>query len=102
MVDSFNWCPISSKYKSIKSRNSILISHVSEMYVIYAYTFYTSIFEVVCEKIVLKWAEKKGGYAHKLSCLWLVLAGKKIFFKPSAFESEIHPSHKSSICILCT
>ena len=22
-------------------------------------------------------------------------------FKPSAFESEIHPSHKSSICTLC-
>ena len=30
-----------------------------------------------------------------------VFAKDRFFIKPSAFESEIHPSHKTSFCTLC-
>ena len=35
--------------------------------------------------------------------MWLFLFALRIAFfnKPSAFESEIHPSHKTSFCTLC-
>ncbi len=43
------------------------------------------------------------------SCIWQlrrklvmgVMAKADYTHKPSAFESEIHPSHKSEICTLC-
>ena len=35
--------------------------------------------------------------------MWLFsdFAKDRFFFQPSAFESEIHPSHKTSFCTLC-
>ena len=53
---------------------------------------------VVREKISPDTGKKEGGYAQnekrKPSCGRC----KKHLTKPSAFESEIHPSHKSKIC----
>ena len=57
---------------------------------------------VVSEKNKPGYGQKKeGGYAQnerkKPSCGRC----KKHLTKPSAFESEIHPSHKTSFCTLC-
>ena len=43
-------------------------------------------------------AEKEGGYAQNEKLNPSYGRDRKFLIKPSAFESEIHPSHKSKIC----
>ena len=43
-------------------------------------------------------AEKEGGYAQNEKLTPSYGRDRKFLIKPSAFESEIHPSHKSKIC----
>ena len=42
--------------------------------------------------------KKEGGYAKNEKLKPRCGRGRKYFTKPSAFESEIHPSHKLCLC----
>ena len=42
--------------------------------------------------------KKEGGYAKNEKLKSRCGRGRKYFTKPSAFESEIHPSHKLRLC----
>ena len=54
----------------------------------------------VIEKAARIRADKKGGYAQDEKQKPSYHKGRKYLIKPSAFESEIHPSHKTKV--LCS
>lgn len=55
-------------------------------------------FVVSDKKLARIRAEKEGGYAQNKKPNPSYCRGRKYLTKPSAFENEIHPSHKSKIC----
>ena len=55
-------------------------------------------FVVSDKKLARIRAEKEGGYAQNKKPNPSYCRGRKYLTKPSAFESEIHPSHKPKIC----
>lgn len=53
---------------------------------------------LVIEKAARIRADKKGGYAQDEKQKPSYHKGRKYLIKPSAFESEIYPSHKLRLC----